>query len=51
MTHGDQCLLKSSEITHSYSIRTSQPYDHLIEIMRRFIEPLGSSFRAVHSLH
>ncbi|MCK4742158.1 MAG: Mut7-C ubiquitin/RNAse domain-containing protein [Anaerolineales bacterium] len=32
----DRGLLKRSEVTHGYYLRASQPYEQLIEVMRRF---------------
>ena len=32
----DRGLLKRSEVTHGYYIRAGQPYEQLIEVMRRF---------------
>jgi len=32
----DRCLLKRGEVTHGYYIRAGQPYEQLIEVMRRY---------------
>ncbi len=42
----DRGLLKRSEVTHGYYIRAGQPYEQLIEVMRRFnLSRLAAPFK------